>query len=75
LFRRNLDFLRSLQFQLLTAVSAPRKAPKRRDKNSFLNGKYKSKTVFFYKYANKEQIEKFPDHFDYLVKNTQKYIF
>ncbi|MGV8152344.1 MAG: aminopeptidase [Candidatus Nanoarchaeia archaeon] len=29
---------------------------------------------FFYKYANKEQIEKFPDHFDYTVKNAQKYI-
>jgi len=29
---------------------------------------------FFYKYANKEQIEKFPDHFDYVVKNSQKYI-
>ena len=29
---------------------------------------------FFYKYANKEQIEKFPHHFDYVVKNSQKYI-
>ncbi|MDP3027749.1 MAG: aminopeptidase [Nanoarchaeota archaeon] len=29
---------------------------------------------FFYKYANKEQIEKFPDYFDYMVKNAQKYI-
>ena len=29
---------------------------------------------FFYKHANKNQIEKFPDHFDYLVKNSQKYI-
>jgi aminopeptidase len=29
---------------------------------------------FFYKYANKEQIEKFPDEFDYIVKNAQKYI-
>jgi aminopeptidase len=29
---------------------------------------------FFYKHANKEQIEKFPDEFDYIVKNAQKYI-
>ena len=29
---------------------------------------------FFYKYAKKHQIEKFPDHFDYIVKNSQKYI-
>ena len=29
---------------------------------------------FYYKYANKEQIEKFPDHFDYVVKKSQKYI-
>ncbi len=29
---------------------------------------------FFYKYASKEQIEKFPEHFDYIVKNAQKYI-
>jgi aminopeptidase len=29
---------------------------------------------FFYKHANKNQIEKFPDHFDYVVKNSQKYI-
>tara|TARA_Y100000310_G_scaffold56999_3_gene52251 strand:- start:21211 stop:22287 length:1077 start_codon:yes stop_codon:yes gene_type:complete len=29
---------------------------------------------FFYKYANKKQIEKFPDHFDYMAKNAQKYI-
>ena len=29
---------------------------------------------FFYKYAKKHQIEKFPEHFDYLVKNSQKYI-
>jgi len=29
---------------------------------------------FYYKYANKEQIKKFPDHFDYIVKNSQKYI-
>lgn len=29
---------------------------------------------FFYKYAKKNQIEKFPDHLDYLVKNSQKYI-
>ena len=31
-------------------------------------------TPFFYKYAKKPQIEKFPDHFDYMVKNSQKYI-
>ena len=31
-------------------------------------------SAFFYKYANKEQIEKFPDYFDYMVKNAQKYI-
>ncbi len=31
-------------------------------------------TPFFYKYAKKHQIEKFPDHFDYIVKNSQKYI-
>lgn len=29
---------------------------------------------FFYKYAKKHQIEKFPDHFDYTVKNAQAYI-
>jgi len=29
---------------------------------------------FFYKHANKNQIEKFPDHFDYIVKSSQKYI-
>jgi aminopeptidase len=29
---------------------------------------------FFYKYATKEQIEKYPDHYDYLIKNAQKYI-
>lgn len=29
---------------------------------------------FFYKFASKEQIEKFPDHFDYMVKKAQKYI-
>jgi len=31
-------------------------------------------TPFFYKYANKEQLEKFPDEFDYIVKNAHKYI-
>jgi aminopeptidase len=31
-------------------------------------------SAFFYKHANKEQIEKFPDEFDYIVKNAQKYI-
>jgi aminopeptidase len=31
-------------------------------------------TEFFYKNANKEQIEKYPEYFDYLVKNSQKYI-
>ena len=29
---------------------------------------------FFYKHATKEQIEKFPAHFDFMVKNAQKYI-
>jgi aminopeptidase len=29
---------------------------------------------FFYKYAKKHQIEKFPCVFDYMVKNSQKYI-
>lgn len=29
---------------------------------------------FFYKYASKEQIEKFPEVFDFTVKNAQKYI-
>jgi len=29
---------------------------------------------FFYKYANKEQIERFPKEFDFMVKNAQKYI-
>jgi len=29
---------------------------------------------FFYKYAKKHQIEKFPEIFDYTVKNAQKYI-
>ncbi len=29
---------------------------------------------FFYKHAQKHQIEKFPDHLDYTVKNAQKYI-
>lgn len=28
----------------------------------------------FYKYAKKHQLEKFPDHFEYLVKNSNKYI-
>jgi aminopeptidase len=31
-------------------------------------------TDFFYKYAKKHQIEKFPDHFDYMVKKADKYI-
>lgn len=31
-------------------------------------------TPFFYKHANKEQIEKFPEIFDFTVKNSQKYI-
>ena len=29
---------------------------------------------FFYKYAKTHQIEKFPEHFDFMVKNAQKYI-
>jgi aminopeptidase len=29
---------------------------------------------FFYKHAKEHQIKKFPDHFDYTVKNAQKYI-
>ncbi len=29
---------------------------------------------FFYKYAKKSQIEKFPEHLDYIVKNAQSYI-
>jgi len=29
---------------------------------------------FFYKHASAEQIKKFPDHFDYIVKNAQKYV-
>ncbi len=29
---------------------------------------------FFYKYATKEQIKKFPEIFDYMVKKSQKYI-
>jgi len=29
---------------------------------------------FFYKHASKEQIEKFPEHWDYTVKHAQKYI-
>lgn len=31
-------------------------------------------TPFFYKHAKDFQINKFPDHFDYTVKNAQKYI-
>jgi len=31
-------------------------------------------TPFFYKHASKEQIKKFPEHFDFIVKNAQKYI-
>jgi aminopeptidase len=31
-------------------------------------------SAFFYKYANKEQLKKFPKEFDYAVKNAQKYI-
>lgn len=31
-------------------------------------------TPFFYKHAQKHQIEKFPDHFDYIAKNAHKYI-
>ncbi len=34
----------------------------------------KETSSFFYKHAKKHQIEKFPDYFDYLVKNSQKYI-
>jgi len=34
----------------------------------------KNLSPFFYKYAKKHQIEKYPDHFDYSVKNSQKYI-
>src|SRR3989344_6224593 len=30
--------------------------------------------AFFYKHATKEQIEKFPEIFDYTVKKAQKYI-
>jgi len=30
--------------------------------------------AFFYKYAKKHQIEKFPELFDHAIKNTQKYI-
>ena len=29
---------------------------------------------FFFKHANQEQIEKFPDHFDYIVKNAKRFI-
>ena len=29
---------------------------------------------FFYKFASKEQIDKFPEHFDFTVKHAQKYI-
>ena len=29
---------------------------------------------FFYQNASKHQLKKYPDHFDYLVKQTQKYI-
>jgi aminopeptidase len=29
---------------------------------------------FFYKYAKEHQIDKFPDYFDYLVRNSSKYI-
>src|SRR4030065_1435409 len=29
---------------------------------------------FFYKYAQKHQLEKFPNDFEYAVKNSQKYI-
>jgi aminopeptidase len=31
-------------------------------------------SAFFYKHAQEHQIKKFPEHFDYLVKNSQKYI-
>ncbi|MFA5993008.1 MAG: aminopeptidase [Candidatus Pacearchaeota archaeon] len=31
-------------------------------------------TPFFYKYAKKHQIERFPKEFDFMVKNAQKYI-
>jgi len=30
--------------------------------------------AFFYKYAKEHQIEKFPEHIDFLVKHAQKYI-
>lgn len=29
---------------------------------------------FFYKYAKEHQIKKFPEHFEFMVKNAQKYI-
>jgi aminopeptidase len=31
-------------------------------------------TPFFYKHAKEHQIKKFPEHFDFMVKNAQKYI-
>lgn len=31
-------------------------------------------TSFFYKYARKNQLEKHPEFFDYIVKNSQKYV-
>jgi len=31
-------------------------------------------TPFFYKHANPNQVKRFPKEFDYLIKNTQKYI-
>ncbi len=31
-------------------------------------------TPFFYKHAKEHQIKKFPEHFDFTVKNAQKYI-
>ena len=35
---------------------------------------FKELDAFFYKYAKKHQIEKFPEHFDFMVRNAQKYI-
>jgi aminopeptidase len=39
-----------------------------------LNVNFPGLKPFFYKYAKEHQINKFPEHFDYMVKKAQKYI-
>ncbi|HRZ85506.1 MAG TPA: aminopeptidase [Candidatus Paceibacterota bacterium] len=57
------DFISALYKEVILAGGHP-----------ILKINIKGITPFFYKYAKKHQIDKFPEHFDYIVKNSQKYI-